>query len=215
MFIISKNIKIPKTARYHIMGEISEKIKSVWIVLHGYSQLAEEFIKYFRPLNNESTLVIAPEALNRFYVKGFSGKVGAAWMTKEERENEIADYVNYLDVVYDEVIKYSLLENVKVTLLGFSQGAATSCRWMAKGRSKMDRLILWGGEIPNDIEPLAVKKIFSPIELTVVLGDKDEFISEEQLIKQTQKLDELKIHHTILSFKGRHEINAEVLRQLI
>lgn len=215
MMTTSKNIKVTKTARYYSMGKPSEKINSVWIVLHGYGQLAEEFVKHFKTLNNESTLVVAPEALNRFYIKGFSGKIGAAWMTKEDRESEIIDYVNYLDSVYDEVIKYGLLGKVKITVLGFSQGTATACRWISKGSSRIDRLILWGGGIPQDVDLLSVKELFNSIGLTIVLGDKDEFISEEQLMKEIKRLNEIKLNHKIHRFNGKHEIKAGVLRQLI
>ena len=215
MSLITKNISVHKTARYYIMGKPSEKINSVWIVLHGYGQLAEEFVGYFKTLHYESTLVIAPEALNRFYIKGFDGKIGATWMTKKDRESEIIDYVNYLDSVYDEVIKYGLLGKVKITVLGFSQGTATACRWISKGNSKIDRLILWGGEIPQDVDFLSAKKLFNSVDLTIVLGDKDEFISEEQLMKEIKQLNEIKINHMIYRFNGKHEIKAEVLRQLI
>jgi len=215
MITTSKRIAISKTARYHIMGEPSEKINSVWIVLHGYGQLAEEFIGYFKTLNNESTLVVAPEALNRFYLKGFGGKIGATWMTKEDRENEIKDYVNYLDSVYDDVIKLGLLSKARITVLGFSQGTAAACRWILKDNSKIDRLILWGGGIPQDVDLLSVKKFFNSIDLTIVLGDKDEFISEEQLMKEIKRLNEIKLNHKIYRFNGKHEIKAGVLRQLI
>lgn len=215
MITTSKRITISKTARYYILGKHSEKINSVWIVLHGYGQLAAEFIKYFKALKNESTLIVAPEALNKFYLKGFSGNVGATWMTKEGRENEIIDYVNYLDSVYDEAIKYGLLGNVKINVLGFSQGTATACRWISKGKSKIDRLILWGGEIPKDIDLASVKQIFNSIDLEIVLGNEDEFISEEQLMMEIKRLNEIKLNHKIYRFNGKHEIKADMLRQLI
>ncbi|MBA4407767.1 phospholipase [bacterium] len=215
MTITTQRISISKTARYQIMGKPSEKINSVWIVLHGYSQLAEDFVKYFKPLSNESTLVIAPEALNRFYVKGFDGKVGATWMTKEDRENEIKDYVNYLDSVYDEVTKHCFWGKVKITVLGFSQGTATACRWILKGKNKIDRLILWGGGIPQDVDLLFQREFFNSIDLTIVLGDKDEFVSEEQFKKQINLLNEVKLIHKVYRFTGKHEINAAALRQLI
>jgi len=215
MITTSKRITISKTARYYIMGQPSEKINSVWIVLHGYGQLAEEFIRYFKTVVNESTLLVAPEALNRFYLKGFGGKIGATWMIKEERENEINDFVNYLDSVYDEVIKYGLFRNAKITVLGFSQGTATACRWITKGRSKIDRLILWGGGIPADVNLQSSLTILNSVNLTIVVGDKDEFIPEEQLMKEIKRLNEIKLNHKIYRFNGRHEIKAGVLRQLI
>ena len=214
MNIITKNISVYKTARYFVMGKPSARINSVLFVLHGYSQLAEDFIKTFESLENETTLIIAPEALNRFYVKGFSGKVGSAWMTKEDRENEIKDYVNYLDSVYDDVIKFGLLSKIEITVLGFSQGTATACRWISKGKSKVDRLILWGGGVPPDIDLESSKEIFNSLRLTVVVGDKDEFISVEQIEKEKQHLEKNNIKYSLIIFEGKHVIKKEILLKL-
>jgi predicted esterase len=56
MITTSKRIAISKTARYYITGKPSTKINSVWFVLHGYGQLAEDFIKYFEPIKDETML---------------------------------------------------------------------------------------------------------------------------------------------------------------
>ncbi|MCX6175062.1 MAG: dienelactone hydrolase family protein [Ignavibacteriales bacterium] len=214
MNLITKNITTQKTARYFLIGKPSEKIKSVLIVLHGYGQLAEYFIKFFEPIINETTLIIAPEALNRFYIKGFSGKVGSTWMTKEDRENEIKDYVNYLDIVYDDVINFGLLLKTKITVLGFSQGTVAACRWIAKGKSKIDRLILWGGGVPPDVDLELSKELFNSIQLTIVVGDKDEFISVEQIKEQEQRLGKNNIKYSLILFEGKHIIKKEILLKL-
>jgi predicted esterase len=214
MNLRSYNIRVTKTARYFILGEPSEKVESVWIVLHGFKQLAGGFIKYFKTVADKNTLIIAPEALNKFYLEGFNGGVGATWMTKENRENEIIDYVNYLDSVYDEVIKCGMFSRANVTVLGFSQGAATACRWFVIGKSKINRLILWGGGIPPDVDLAASKELFNSSEFSITAGDKDEFISSELLKEELKKLDENKILYKFYGFTGGHEINAEILRQL-
>lgn len=214
MNIVPQNIFVQKTARYFVLGVSSAKINSVLFVLHGYSQLAEDFIKYFKSIKNESMLIIAPEALNKFYIKGFSGKIGAAWMTKEDRENEIKDYVNYLDSVYEEVNNLEFLSKIKITVLGFSQGAATACRWISKGKSKIDRLILWGGGIPPDIDFEISKELFNSVDLTIVIGDKDEFISADQVEKEVQRLKSNNIKHSLIVFEGKHIIKKEILLNL-
>ena len=66
--------------------------------------LAGDFIKTFDELASNGDFVIAPEALSRLYVKGDYGNVGANWMTKEDRENEISDYINYLDELFEKEI---------------------------------------------------------------------------------------------------------------
>ena len=214
MSVISKNITTQKTARYFLIGKPSEKIKSVLFVLHGYGQLAEDFIKFFEPIKNETLLIIAPEALNRFYIKGFNGKVGSTWMTKEERESEIKDYVNYLDIVYEDVINFGLLSKTKITVLGFSQGTIAACRWIAKGKSKVDRLILWGGGVPPDVDLELSKELFNLLQLTIVVGDKDEFISAEQIEKEEKLLKKNNIKYSLVMFEGKHIIKKEILLKL-
>jgi predicted esterase len=211
--MIKQNITISKTARYYLSQEITDKIKSVWFVLHGYGQLAEEFIQNFEPISTVNTLIVAPEALNRFYWKGFAGKIGATWMTKEDRLNEIKDYINFMDMLYSEVMGNCSSKNVKVSVLGFSQGTATVCRWIVNSKVKVDKLILWGGTIPPDVNTKASEKILEASNLTIVIGDKDEFINENQVDMEIKRLKENKLFYQLIRFDGKHEIKPEILRQ--
>ncbi|MCW3103985.1 MAG: phospholipase/carboxylesterase [Bacteroidetes bacterium] len=212
--MLKKNIIIPKTARYFLSAEPSGNIEEIWFVCHGYAQLANYFIKNFEALNTGKALVVAPEALNRFYWNGFSGKVVASWMTKEDREDEIRDYVAYLDAVYQEVLSQLENKNVKITVLGFSQGTATVCRWLANGRSHADNMVLWAGAFPADMDLQLNKAVFNEMRTVLVTGDQDEFIKEEQVKEHEQLLKENGISHEVLRFSGRHEIREETLLEL-
>ncbi len=75
---------IPKTARYFQNGELNQSTSEVWIVCHGYGQLANFFLRKFDLLNSNTTCIIAPEGLHRYYLEGSAGRVGASWMTKED-----------------------------------------------------------------------------------------------------------------------------------
>lgn len=141
------HITTSKTARIFTHGKLTEKTKLVWIVAHGYGFLAEYFIKKFEILDENEHFVVVPEALNRFYTTGMSGRVGASWMTNEDRENEIADYITYLDNVYKTL---NLQTATKIVALGFSQGASTIARWSMKTDFRIDSLVFWGSSIPND-----------------------------------------------------------------
>ena len=77
-----------------------KKINNVWIVLHGYGML-EYFVKKFECIIDETTLVIAPEATNRFYLANNYKRVGASWMTKLDREQEISDNILFLDKLFN------------------------------------------------------------------------------------------------------------------
>lgn len=211
--MIKQNISVSKTARYILSQEYSDKIKSVWFVLHGYGQLAEDFIQNFDSISNENSLIVAPEALNRFYWKGFGGRIGAAWMTKEDRLNEIKDYINFLNLVHKEVLSNLFSSPIKISVLGFSQGAAMACRWAVDSKIKIDNLILWGGTIPPDINAKEFENILGASNLTFIVGDKDEFINKNQIDIELKRLDENKFHYQFIRFDGRHEIKSEILRQ--
>ena len=88
-------ISIKKTAKVYTLGNITTA-KHVIVVLHGYGQLAKYFINKFKPLVDDDYYIIAPEGLSKFYLNGHSGRVGASWMTKEDRQIEINDQIEYL-----------------------------------------------------------------------------------------------------------------------
>jgi len=211
--MIKQNISVSKTARYILSQEYSDKIKSVWFVLHGYGQLAEDFIWDFDSISNENSLIVAPEALNRFYWKGFGGRIGATWMTKEDRLNEIKDYINFLNLVHKEVLSNLSSKPDKISVLGFSQGAATACRWVADSKIKIHNLILWGGTIPSEINIKEFENILGVSNLTFIAGDKDEFINKNQIDIELKRLDENKLLYQFIIFDGKHEIKSEILRQ--
>lgn len=206
------DITIPKTARYFISGTISEKTKYVWFVCHGYAQLANFFLKKFESLNTEEHVIIAPEGLHRFYWEGFGGRVVASWMTKEDRLSDINDYVYFLNEVYSSVLEQN--NNVQVNVLGFSQGAATVCRWIANGKIKVNNLILWAGVFPPDLD-FKTSSTFASKMNYLVIGDEDEFIQANDIEKQVAFLQENKIEHKLVKFKGKHEIQSETLLKLV
>jgi predicted esterase len=114
----------------------------VWIACHGYGQLAAPFAQALEPLDDPTRVILVPEALNRFYpgealrLHGPDSPVGATWMTREDRESEITDYVEYLDLVASTIRREMHHADVKVVALGFSQGVATVCRWAALGKTR-------------------------------------------------------------------------------
>ncbi len=213
--MIQKNITIPKTARYFVLGEVSEKIEEIWFVCHGYGQLANYFIKKFEVLNNGKNLIVAPEALHRFYWKDFNGRVGASWMTKEDRKEEITDYINYLDVVYTDVLSQFKNKKVKINVFGFSQATATVCRWVANKKPDINNLILWAGFFPHDLNFESDKDFFNKIKPHLLIGTEDEFFNLEAIEKHKKMLMEKDFNFEFTHFNGKHEIPEKILMELI
>ncbi|MDQ6689795.1 MAG: phospholipase [Gemmatimonadota bacterium] len=203
------------------MGSLDVPLSEVWIVCHGHGQLASRFLTRFIPIEREDRLFIAPEALSRYYLSPPQGgphapntPVGATWMTSEDRECEIEDYVGYLDLLYDEV--FSIVDRTKVRLwvVGFSQGTATVARWVARGKVDPDRVVLWAGLLPPEFNATDAAALSRCAPATIVLGRHDDFAKPELVAAQEARLKELGVAYQAIRFDGGHEILADTLRDL-
>lgn len=201
-------------AVYYQSESISSSTKEVWFVLHGYGQLPQYFIRKFKGISDKERIIVAPGGLSRFYLDGFSGRVGATWMTKEERLLDIDNYINYLNSVAAEVLN-DASEDVRITLLGFSQGSATVCRWVDKLNFNFERLILHSGAFPPDIDFSGLGKKLKKKKVYMVRGDNDEFINEERKNEQQTLIEKLNVKVEQIEFAGKHDIHVETLKKII
>ena len=205
-------LEVPRTARCATLGPPDASVW--WIVLHGYGQRATDILEAARPLAAPSRRVVAPEALSRFYVDGIDTheEVGASWMTREMREAEIRDYVRYLDAVVDRLAPARATPTLRV--LGFSQGAATASRWAVRAGAPIDRLVLWGGGPAHDLDLAAHANTLREMELTIVLGTDDPYVSPEHRAAVQDRLSRHNIPLTLHTFEGGHHLHADTLRAL-
>lgn len=207
-------LNVTKTAHYYTLGTPGPHVQQLWIVCHGYAQLASEFLENFRLLDNGSRLVVAPEGLNHFYKKGFSGAVGATWMTRHCREDEIADNTAYLEALLNRYVS-ALSPDVRIVLLGFSQGTATVCRWILRYHPHFHDLVLWAGMPPEDLDYQAHKAYLSDKNLYLLYGSNDPFLTPDRFAQ----LQEIEAHSGVdfeeKPFEGGHEIPDGVLRDLL
>ena len=216
--ITEHHLSVRRTARYFMLGSLSASTTDVWIACHGYGQLAAEFLADCASLRAKGRAIVAPEGLSRFYFEGgFHGpdsKVGATWMTREDRLAEIEDYVAYLDALHDEVFARVDRKAARLSVLGFSQGTATVSRWVAAGRVKPDRVILWGGLLPPDLDLNAANGALARLELVLVAGRRDRFVDDARLSAQVAELERLRITARTVRYPGGHRLNAEILAEL-
>ena len=197
-------LKVSKTARYFTLGDSSST--HVWIVLHGYGMLANKMLSFFENVGFEDCYFIAPEGLSRFYWKGFQGDVVASWMTKEDRMDEINDYINYLN----DLVSTLQLTNKKINVLGFSQGVATLSRWLAVANLQLNTVVFWAGEPAYDLDYTFLKEASKSY---YVYGNQDLFIQEEQVIKISTLLANSNIE--IIQFEGKHELEIETIKKIV
>ena len=212
--MLKKYISANKKARYYQIGNANQDTSALWVVLHGYAMLSEFFIKKFEKLDNGKTLIIAPEGLNRFYIGESYKRVGASWMTKEERESDIEENSNYLNALIGNVFREIGHENVQLNILGFSQGGATACRWVFRSKMKVDNLILWAGDVPKDTLTKENKAKWNTIKTHLVMGKKDHLISEEIRAMFIKLVSQYELNYKLTQYDGDHRIYPEVLVKL-
>ena len=170
----SHSLPVERTAHYYTLGTSGPHIKNLWIVCHGYGQLASRIIQKFSEMDDGTTLIIAPEGLSRFYWGGVTGAVAASWMTKMDRLEEIADYTRFIKTLYDQYTR-QLSADIKITLFGFSQGCATQCRWVMREFPAFDHLVLWAGRLPEDLDYRPHEAYFADKNIYFIYGLQDEF----------------------------------------
>jgi predicted esterase len=211
-------IRVRRTARYFTIGQPGPHVRQVWLVCHGYGQLAARFVRRFRVLDDGSRYIVAPEALNRFYLDGGTGphglesRIGATWMTREDRLNEIEDYVHYLDALYEHIFTTVERKHSELIALGFSQGVATVSRWANRHPLRIDHLVLWAGTLPPELEDRP--DALSGTRLSIVLGDRDAFATPATLEAIHRKLDAAEVRFDFFRFDGGHELDDAMLLRI-
>jgi predicted esterase len=212
-----RHLAVARTARYWILGDPTAA-SDVWFVLHGYGQLARRFLVRFGPIDHPTRCIVAPEGLSRFYLgeqgrHGPASRVGATWMTREDREHEIDDYVRYLDGVARDVL--GARRPGVVTVLGFSQGVATACRWTVLGALRPERLLLWGDFLPPDLDLARARAAWRDTEVVLVRGAGDPTLADPMLADaESGRAEVAGLALRLVSYPGGHEIDPTTLRTL-
>ncbi|ADB36162.1 alpha/beta hydrolase [Spirosoma linguale] len=211
------HLLVRRTARYYTLGQLTDQTKNIWFCLHGFGQLAQYFGRKFSDLDDGQTLIVVPEGLSRMYLDTSYQRIGASWMSREDRDHEVSDYVIYLNSLYDLLMDGRKPDKagLHITLFGFSQGAATACRWLNNGHVHADRLILWAGYFPNGLAELIDVPKFSTTEMHYVYGRQDEYIRDfpdmnAYISRLTTDVPNLQI----TAFDGTHRVEPEVLKTL-
>ena len=206
------HITVPRTARFHTLGDASTA-RTMWIVLHGYGHLARYFLRKFEPVM-EGLFIVAPEGLSRFYLDEAHTRVGATWMTREDREHEIADQITYLDHLTSHCLG-QLAAGTPVCVLGFSQGVATACRWLVKGSTHPVRLVLWGGTLPPDIGTATLAKRLATCPVDIVAGEKDLLVPPTIGTQAAARFREAGVPHAVHTHPGGHDLDTLLLERLL
>jgi predicted esterase len=212
------HLTVARTARYYTVGEPGPAARELWLACHGYGQLAAEFVARLAAVASVDRLVAAPEGLSRFYLERARGgshatsPVGASWMTREDRAAEIADQVTYLDSLVD-TLKTRAPHVARLTALGFSQGVATMCRWLVHSRARVDRVICWGGAMPDDVLAGDLRA-FRGVPIALVAGSRDEFMTRDRVGQGLMAMRAAGLDVSEVMFEGGHRLDDDTLLRI-
>ena len=173
---------------------------------HGYAQSAEDMLAELELIpGSERWTLVSVQGLHRFYARGH-GKVVASWMTREDRDQAIADNLGYVNRVVRAALQ-GAGDEATVVFLGFSQGVAMAYRAAVMGERRAGGLIAIGGDVPPDVKEASSDR-FPPI--LIAGGASDEWYTAAKLEADEVFLRGRGLPHEIFRYAGGHVWTAEL-----
>jgi predicted esterase len=175
------------------------------VAFHGYGQSADDLLSEIEKIPGISGWDVASvQGLHRFYTRGDAAVV-ANWMTRQDREEAIADNIAYVDRVVEQLTE--IRPPAVLVFAGFSQGVAMAYRAALRGRRRPDGVIALAGDIPPDVKDSAAGREWPAVLIGV--GDAETWYSPDKVESDRAFLDARGVPHRIVRFRGGHEWTEE------
>jgi predicted esterase len=100
---------------------------------------------------------------------------------------------------------------VEIILFGFSQGTATQMRWIMRSFPHFHHLVLWGGQLPEDLDYRPHSNYFTDKQLHFAYGDEDPFITPERFAFLQGILDGSGLYFNPFPYVGGHKVERDAL----
>lgn len=197
---MSEPVPARTTGRFHLLSGAPGA--RLLLGFHGYGESATTLLAELRRLPDLADWSLAAvEALHPFYTR--RGEVVRSWMTREDREQAIADNLAYVASVLARLAE--LAPFPYWVACGFSQGAAMA--WRAAtgtdGSSAPCRAVIaLGGDVPPDLEGLRSLPVARAL---LGRGDADEWYTPEKLSADCTRLAARGLVPEVCEFAGGHE----------
>lgn len=172
------------------------------IVLHGFGQRADEFIKVFETLPSRGILVAAPQAPHHFYPQFPRREVGFSWLTRYERDQSIADFIGYMRQFVELLRNEREADLTRLYVLGFSQGVSMAYRFWVHGAAPLRGVIACSSDLPPDV---ADRLDTTPTaKILLVHGRNDQLVSITKSREAEATLRAHAIPAELFEFDGGH-----------
>lgn len=178
--------------------------KGLLVGFHGYMETAQIQMDRLEAIPGSSAwTLVSIQGLHRFY-RGRSEQVVASWMTREDRDEAIADNLAYVSAALEQVPHDN---STRVVYAGFSQGVAMAFRAGLLGVARTVAIAAVGGDVPPELLTNAGLQ-FPPILLT--RGERDEWLTQARFDGDIAAMAARGVALTAKVYDGGHEWNPEV-----
>lgn len=177
--------------------------RGVLVGFHGYmEQAALQMERLAAVPGADRWTLVSIQGLHRFY-RGRTQEVVASWMTREDREEMLADNLEYVDAALDSVPHGP---STRIVYAGFSQGGAMAFRAAVRGRRRAAGVMAVGSDVPPELlgDPGAA---FPPVLL--VRGARDAWLTADRFAADLNALA-ARTRVRALEVDAAHEWNAAV-----
>jgi predicted esterase len=190
--------------RYLIDSGRADGPRPLLLGFHGYGENPEKHLAELQRIPGaEAALRVAVQALHRF-MNTRTNEIVASWMTRQDREQAIADNVDYVASVL-AAVEHEHPGDGRRVFVGFSQGTAMAYRAAARAGRPVAGLIVLGGDVPpelaDDRNPLP--------PVLIGRGTRDTWYTEAKMAADLELLRRRDVPAETLVFDGGHEWTDE------
>ncbi|MCZ7650014.1 MAG: phospholipase [Thermoanaerobaculia bacterium] len=193
-----------RTRGRYLLRPPAGEARGILAGFHGYAQDAAALLSDLGELpGGEGWAVASVDALHAFYARSAGGRPVRSWMTRDLREEAIADNAAYVADVLAR-LRERFGASLPIVLVGFSQGAAMAWRAALLAGHETAAVAALGGDLPPELGELPAGQPFPPRAL-LARGTADEWYTAERMEADRGALAARGTAVTTLEFPGGHE----------
>lgn len=198
-----RTLSIETPAHGRVLVRDVAQPSAVVVGFHGYTENAAIQMARLEALpGSERWTLVSVQGLHRFY-RGRSEEVIASWMTRQDRDEMIADNIEYAS----RAVESAAPGDVPLITTGFSQGVAMAFRAALRGRRAAAGVAAVGGDVPPEL--LADPGAAFPATL-LARGERDDWYTATKMDADVAALMARGVAPETLVYPGAHEWTPDV-----
>ncbi|WP_025740221.1 alpha/beta hydrolase [Aquimarina pacifica] len=209
---MQKEVTYSSTNTYDTLNKLTPKTKNVWLVFHGIGYLSRYFIRLFDNLDSTENYIIAPQAPSKYYKGDDYRRVGASWLTKENTKIETENVLRYISQIFEQE---QIPKDIRLIVLGYSQGVSIASRWIAKMKMTCNDLIFISGGFPKELSKSDFAFLEGKTKITHIVGKQDPYFDIDIVEAEKIRVKQIMPQIEFITHPGGHELDTSLLKDII